>query len=513
MAYLFIMLLVVLLVVCFANGYYSCKKVFLLSNIEIVTGIIIVIVGLLALIYWKSRRNGNLPGISISDTTYDKIARYGCIGLFFLEVYISYNIFFTNGWDPGGIWNTAAARARGDLGWSLGIAHYFSMYPNNLLLLLLETLCLKINDIIGIFPGNYNMMSAIIVDCMTLSFACYLTYRVLTLYVKRSVALGGLLIVTVLAGLSPWMTICYSDSLGILFPVLTYYLYVKPRKNDRRKLISQIFAVIIACIGYSIKPQCIIILIAIIAVEIIKVCSVDNLRGIFKVICIICMTLLCLIVNSQVLQKQYESIGVQLDPNLEYGMAHFLMMGLNESSGGVFSQEDVDFSYSFSTAEERSAANIDVAIERLKTMGVSGYLQHAKRKLLTTFHDGTFAWFVEGSFYIPVVDDVNTIATPFLESIFYQDGRYYQYLALVEQITWIWVLTFALSAAFIIHKKYYYDLNILTLSIVGLTLFQLLFEVRARYLFINVPIFCILAILGLNNVLESFQAYTDRRRK
>lgn len=39
---------------------------------------------------------------------------------------------------------------------------------------------------------------------------------------------------------------------------------------------------------------------------------------------------------------------------------------------------------------------------------------------------------------------------------------------------------------------------ILMLGIVGLTLFELLFEARARYLFIYAPIYIILCIYGLD---------------
>ena len=512
-AYLFIMLSVVVLVVFFPDGDYRCRKTFRISNIEIVAGLAVAVAALLIFTYWRSCRKGKPLQPSVSDATYDAIAKYGSIALFLAEVYISYNIFFTNGWDAGNVWNTAAARSRGDLGWSLGISHYFSMYPNNLALLLLETWCLKVNGALGIFSESYNMMSAIVVDCLCISASCYLTYKVLTFYVRRPVAALGWVAVIILAGLSPWMSVCYSDSLGIVFPVLTFYLYAKPRKTQAGRLISQAFAVAVACIGYSLKPQCIIILIAIILIEVIKACSKDSWKGIFKVIGIAAVTLLCLSVHTNALQNQYESIGVELNPEQEFGMSHFLMMGMNDSAGGIYAQEDIDFSFSFATAQERSAANIRVVIERLKAMGVPGYLRLVKRKLLTAFHDGTFAWFVEGSFYIPVVDDVNTVAAPFLKSIFYESGRYYQYLSLTEQITWICVLVLALSAAFIAHRKYYEDLNILTLSIVGLTLFQVLFEVRSRYLFIYVPIFCVLATLGINNILESFRTYIDRRRK
>ena len=38
------------------------------------------------------------------------------------------------------------------------------------------------------------------------------------------------------------------------------------------------------------------------------------------------------------------------------------------------------------------------------------------------------------------------------------------------------------------------------LAVIGLTLFELLFEARARYIYIYVPIYCILASIGFENI-------------
>jgi hypothetical protein len=42
---------------------------------------------------------------------------------------------------------------------------------------------------------------------------------------------------------------------------------------------------------------------------------------------------------------------------------------------------------------------------------------------------------------------------------------------------------------------------VLMLAILGLTAFELLFEARARYLYIYAPIYLILSMLGLNKVV------------
>ena len=67
----------------------------------------------------------------------------------------------------------------------------------------------------------------------------------------------------------------------------------------------------------------------------------------------------------------------------------------------------------------------------------------------------------------------------------------------------VWMCTLLLSV-FSIRSKGTPKESILMLSIIGLTLFQLLFEARARYLFIYTPIYIILAILGIHNIQNMY---------
>lgn len=509
--FLFLMAVVLILILFFQGMPYVCKKGFFLPNIVIATYILLV-AGIAFLVRRLWMRSGHMLGKSaISDRIFDRAALWGTLCLLASEICISYNIYFTNGWDPGVTADLASSWLQGDVGWS---QTYFSMYPNNLLLFFLDVVCLKLNSVVCFFSEDYAMMPAIILDCITISGACFLVYKVLTLHVKRKYAFGGFLAVVVLCGLSPWMTICYSDSLGVLFPVLTYYLYTKPAGSTRRKWASQISAVMICCIGYLIKPQCAIMLIAIVITECFNFCKERKLRQFLKPVILVVLACLCISAGSSALTKQYERIGVKLNPEAELGMSHFLMMGLNESRGGIYAPQDVDFSNSFATSKERTAANIEESIRRLRDMGFLRYMRHLSGKLLTTYHDGTFAWGVEGNFYTRVMDDVNTWMAPFLKSIFYSDGSRHEILKTIEQIVWIGVLLFAFAAGFVRQtEENQADLNILTLSIVGLTLFQMLFEVRARYLFLYVPVYCILATLGFENLWTGIQRKSGVKRK
>ena len=58
------------------------------------------------------------------------------------------------------------------------------------------------------------------------------------------------------------------------------------------------------------------------------------------------------------------------------------MMGMNPDSMGVYSEDDVQFSASFSSVEERNTADMAKAVERVKQMGTYGVLKKDINKLL-----------------------------------------------------------------------------------------------------------------------------------
>ena len=186
-------------------------------------------------------------------------------------------------------------------------------------------------------------------------------------------------------------------------------------------------------------------------------------------------------------------------------------MGLNPEKKGVYSAEDVRYSRSFVTASERTQANIAVGKQRLQEMGFFGTLKQLAQKMLTLYNDGTFAWGKEGNFLQTVFDPPNTKSAPFLRSIYYPDGSRYLYFTTFEQFIWLMILLLGAAGLFSsFSHKHAKTLNILWLTWIGLTVFELLFEVRARYLYTNVPLFCVLAAVGIENIHRLFCRITEK---
>lgn len=205
------------------------------------------------------------------------------------------------------------------------------------------------------------------------------------------------------------------------------------------------------------------------------------------------------------------SLGIETDPERELGPTHFLMMGLNWDRCGVYSGDDVGYSASFATVAERTAANLQTAKNRVQSMGITGLAKHLARKSLVNFGDGTYAWGREGGFYSYVFPSRNHMVSPFLRDVFYTDGSCYPYFAVFQQLIWITIL---LSSAGIMlypltEEERTAEVGVIALSLVGLVLFQTIFEARARYFFAYSPLYIHAAVLGW----VGFARFVRRNRK
>lgn len=179
-------------------------------------------------------------------------------------------------------------------------------------------------------------------------------------------------------------------------------------------------------------------------------------------------------------------------------MSHFLMMGNNEEGGGLYVGDDVAYSKSFATPQERKKANIQRTFERMKDMGIAGYLRFLAKKMLTVYNDGTYAWGGEGNFFMVVFPQPDNHIAVFLRNIYYADHKYYDIYVTVMQSIWVFVLGAAAVSG--LGKENRQEIIVLMLSIAGLTLFEVLFEARARYLYTYAPVFCILAAIGIEKL-------------
>lgn len=443
----------------------------------------------------------------IGQPNYDRAVCIILPLLLVLQLYIAYNICFDVGWDVGGI--TRAAKLLSNYDLSYIFQYWYTAYPNNMLITYIEAYILTLYRKFGFGDVFNGMMGVIIVNCVINTLACLFVYKTAKLYVRRECAFFAFILACVLVGLSPWTVVCYSDSICLAFPVLCIYLYAKPAKKKWVKAAEHIVFIAIASVAFYIKPQCFIVFIAAIIVALISAKPPwRRIAAIAGSVVFACAVLFAA-------QKWIDHVGSMafLPTNREdqLGASHFFMMGLNEQSKGMFSDDDVAFSMSFATAAERREANLAESSRRIKSFGFGGLIKHWGTKLRGSFDDGTFAWGEIGIFYREIYDAPNTKAAPFLRSLYYNSGSRFRAFDVTEQTVWMLALVLSFVSALKKEKKNG-SLSVLWLTAVGIAMYLVLFDQRARYVYIFAPVFCVLAAVGLETAVGWTKARLSRKK-
>ena len=464
----------------FAHEKYGAKNVFYSAFVLAPIGLAV-----LGLLYILIKRISVYKGLPL------------IIGLVFLsfQILCVHEYYFVSGWDS----RTMITKAVEDVN-DYYIHYYLSRYPNNLLL---SWLYAKVFSIVDSRGQSWIMGVEIIlfVQCI-ISFATGLiTFKLSeTVSGNRSIAFFTYLVYLLLIGLSPWVSIAYSDSAALFFPALILLLYVNTTENPIKRFIKWGGIGALSWLGYHIKPTVMIPLIAIICIEINEALRRRNYIVFMKSVS---MIFLGVLLSNMLILGVYSDFGCDIDPEQRFGIAHFFAMGLNEDRMGVYSQEDADYSMSFPTVKERDQADWNLAKERLTKMSTGDLLRLWKRKLLTGFHDGTFAWTREGNFFSSV-REFNSKPSQILRSFYYPDGANYKIFTNFEQAIWLAVLLTSLGAALNVDKKS----GVIMLTLLGLMLYLILFETRARYVYIFAPLFVLMCSCGLFSLMNLLRMKT-----
>ena len=422
--------------------------------------------------------------------------------LLLVQVVLSYFIIFQASWDVASVWYGAHWVAMGDSDGIQQMSEYFSIYPNNLLLTYFFSRILKLNIALGSPISNGGLLLSW-VQCLFIDMAGVLLYKCGKRFVSKRLCMAGYAVYVVLIGLSGWIVLPYSDGIGALFPVLLLYLYLRYREavNLRDELIYIALIVIIAVIAFHIKPYTVIVLIAVILIQCVKLCGrIKNFKEFWKRALLKCVdaTLICA-VSMCLIKSMTHSMGFEIDDQREMTVSHYLMMGANVETWGGFSDSDLAFGSELSNKSDREKAELSEFANRIQEMGVRGYVKLFLHKASQNFLDGTFGWGCTESFYSEIYPSRGE-SSSILRSWYYGIGDLYQYNAVIRQFIWIVVLILSGSAA-IGRRGYSENEKVLVLAVLGLMLYLQIFESHARYVFVFVPFFLILAAIGCDRML------------
>ncbi len=460
-----------------------------------------------AVVFWLLSR-------VLSGHVKKKSRRYLWMGLLSLAVgclvfYAAGHYAFTPTLDPGSVCDNALILADNNPD---EINHmYFSVYPNNILLGWLLAMSFRFGRLIGIKASQVYFVG-LAVQSLGFALASFLAYVCSDKLVGKKhpeIPLFTWFLMLVMVCMSPWVVVMYSDSATLIIVMIEVWLYLQAREKGRFMPLWTGLLAFTAVFAWYIKPQGVIIVIAAALVTLFtaarRIFTRENLKRTGIVLASIVLGAgvgiggFRLVVNTS---------GLRIDPEVSFGPAHFFMMGLNTESNGAFSDDDVSFSAAIKTYDERSRKDMEVALRRIGDLGFGGLMNLYARKLMSSYGDGAFTWerefsYAYDSYYFPIGFRWGLEHIPnFYISAEYEDWVDWSCSNIfrsIEQCAWMAVLFLGLFA---FSKRTDAGGAALLLALVGMMLFQLLFECKARYEFCFLPVHIIAAGLGAAHIRE-----------
>lgn len=503
------LILILLIGLSIVNIFIFKDNLPILFNYKIVIGFILLYIGLIAgsIIAFQKLEN------KLSKKTKKIVKFVSAIIVLVLQVIITICIIRKAGWDYNEIMYSALDLLNGNP----PSIEYFSRYPNNSFLLLAKELLFRISYL-------FNIKAILVVDVIfnviAIDVAIIYIYKICKKLLGNKLAYLSFLFSVPVLGFTPYITVPYSDTLSLAFPILVLYNYILYKKSEVDKVKYIVLMGVFSTIGLLIKPTNIIILIAISIIEIINLIQKainknketfrkENIKRYLRNICIIVILLLVIYSSFNAYKRIRfgESITGELEKENEFPLTHFMMMGLKPTDVdgkyyGYYFEEDVNATASHIGTSEKVKYNISEIKARLKKMGVSGYLKFLYDKYTVSSCDGSFFYGNEGTFFIeePLLN--NNFAKNIQQYMYIDGDKYYSVTIQIMQSYWIMILIGILICCIKnIFKKCDETNYILKLSIIGIILFILLFEGRSRYLFNYLPIFIILCMYGIYELI------------
>jgi len=455
---------------------------------------LVSLVGLILCIFffWKWKKKLDEKGSWVTDF----VLGFLFVLLFFANVRITKEIAFKIPWDVGVV-SSFAYRIADRI--ALEYEYYLSQYPNNIHITYLLGRLYRFANEMDHYPYEPDFFW-LQVNCALISLGGYFSCLTVKKVTKRLAPTAlCFLVYLVLVGVSPWKIAPYTDTYGLVFPVMAIYFYLCYREAGRVWLRSVWLLLSLFCgmAGGFIKPSVYLVVIAIVGVEVLH--FLEDWKAYWKYLASAVLFLLLLWVGGKGYTNHIiEEIGLDYNAEIEASWHHYFYMGLNEKTTGSYDSDCAAIFGEFQfDKEQRRKAQIERAFAWIKERGVGGSLSFYLRKMVMTFNDGTFGWQSEvwpSGFYEPDLS-TNTALTQLCRDIFWQDSRYTGRYNTICQLLWIFCML-GIPGICIWKSGSCDRMQIFIICFLGIFFYQMLFEARARYLFVFLPVLVATSSIG-----------------
>ncbi len=447
-----------------------------------------------------------------------------CVIFYAVKAESSKSIAFYGGWDCGMVANSARWLAQGQ---DIGYDDYYYIYSNNVPITWLLYILYRFSDSLPDYAYNPEFIW-IQFQCILFALAVFLGAMAVFLITRKiASALLCLLASLLVLGLCPWQIIPYTDASTIAMPVLTVFLYALFRNSAWKSRYAVWFLMVFAgALGGILKATCYIALIAALLMEVLWLMSgTETVRQKLKKLGIRLLLLACAFAAALWCRSNmYKTVNYTPDYDLQMTWTNYFYNGLNQSTTGACSGDGLSIvrSYAGYSRRFRQSVELHYAKERILEMGIGGLLDFWLRKQVMNFNDGTFGWFQEGFFH--AWDYEKLTDSPFLKPLrdfYWKEGAAYAKFTTWSQGLWIFILTGILFQGLLLIPSVLRQKNntaarcidtMTILTFLGIFLFVMLFEGRARYLLNYLPVFITIAVLGYGRAARAVlpRIKTDR---
>ncbi|MCQ9316557.1 hypothetical protein NQ006_07155 [Pediococcus pentosaceus] len=416
------------------------------------------------------------------------LASIFCIILW--QIWMVVTLVSVTRWDP----TTVLYEVMGHPLWN---KEYFSVYPNNFFIVAFERalwLLFGKPDLFS-FTRILGFLNILVVDSTIL-----FTRSIIKRYYKEFIANSFTFFCVSLLGLSPWITIPYSDiwSFCISSCNLSILILLFNKNKHEKKLRYVLLGIMgaLAAISYFLKPSLVIFYVALVIVLSCKHISAKeylkfNLIGTFVV--------MFMLVFAGISFYKNNNSFLKTDSSKAFSLVHFAAMGITNKGG--YSREISAKDQSINSPEERKKHDIKVIKKRLNELGIAGYQRYLLGKQMRNTSDGTFAWGSEATIRL-LKQKRSAVRTSLPRRIYTEKNiatKKSNFLVSV-QIIWIMCLFFMLCSFY--NEKWV--VQVLKYTVVGFCLFLLLFEGgRSRYIIQFLPFIIMLTSIGMENIVKN----------
>lgn len=272
----------------------------------------------------------------------------------------------------------------------------------------------------------------------------------------------------------------YTDTLVLPYLLGALYCYVRSCQEKSGWIEKTLlFLTGALCLfGYKMRGSVFVFAIAIVFYEIL---SHKKQAYLFRIAIILLGLLLGSMCYGKVEKHYFQFDG----DKTSFPVTHWIMMGLQNEGG--FSRADGEYTRIYSTKQEKVQANLAMIKERLRDLGVKGYVELLYKKVRRVWGVGTHRT-------EQVLEQVETI-TP-LHSLFvgYRAKAFANYAHCFYIVVWIGCL---LSGWIFVTRKQNRQMLLLMIGILGAFCFYLLWETQPRYSFCFTIILLILSVPGI----------------